>query len=57
MDGLSYHDGAHLKALGILVWILGPESATARVLLRQSWLQCGRLLLYYWQIKKNKPIF
>ena len=40
-EGLLYHVGAHLKALGVLVWILGPESTTARVLLCQSWLQCA----------------
>ena len=39
-QGLLYHVGAHLKALAVLVWILGPESTTARVLLCQSWLQC-----------------
>ena len=38
-EGLLYHVGAHLKALGVLVLILGPESTTARVLLCQSWLQ------------------
>ena len=31
---------AHLKALGILVWILGPESTTTRVSLCQIWSQC-----------------
>ena len=36
-----YHVGVHLKALGILMWILGPESTTARVLFSQSWLHCG----------------
>ena len=35
-----YHVGAHLKALGILVWILGPESTTATVLFSQSWFHC-----------------
>ena len=30
-EGLLYHVGAHLKALGILVWIWGPESTTARL--------------------------
>ena len=35
-----YHVGAHLKALGILVWILGPESTTANVLLCK--IQCER---------------
>ena len=39
-EGLLYHVGAHLKAGCILVWILGPESITATVLLCQSWLQC-----------------
>ena len=40
-EGLLYNVGAHLKALGILVWILGPESTTARLLLSQSWLKCA----------------
>ena len=44
-EGLLHHVGAHLKAPDILVWILGPESITARVLLCQSWLQCGEYIL------------
>ena len=43
-EGLLYHVGAHLKALGILVWILGPESTTARLLLSQSWLKCACII-------------
>ena len=45
--------GAHLKALGVLVWILGPESTTARVLLCQSWLQCENQAAFLFRIRQK----
>ena len=47
-----YHVGAHLKALGILVLILGPESTTGRILLRQSWL-LGPVNFFRFQCHSN----
>ena len=45
MERSPYQVGAHLKALNILVWILGPESTTATVLFRQSWLHCEKSII------------